>query len=128
MPIASEGPRDDGPRPVPAVALAVPPLFWLGEGGAGRAEDEESGLVLAFVVQRDKIVLAIAGDVGDRELRSVQPEGVRPRCQPQRLGERFAVRVRLAHRDLEARIPGTPFEQGDLRFAVSSEIAARGDA
>src|SRR5439155_436849 len=49
-------------------------------------------------------------------------------CQPYRLGERFAVRVRLAHRDLEARVPGGGFEQGDLRFPVPSEIAARGDA
>ena len=127
MPVASEVPCDDSARPVPGVVLAVPPLFWLGEGGAGRPEDEESGLVLAFVVERDEIVLAIAGDVGDRELRSVEPEGVRPRCQPHRLGECFAVRVRLAHRDPQARISDTWFEQGDLRFAVSSEVAARGD-
>src|SRR5207302_9586169 len=91
-------------------------------------EDKQSGLVLALVVERDEIVLAVPGDVGDRGLRSVEPEGVRFGCQPYRLGERFAVRVRLAHRDLAARVPGRGFEQGDLPRPIPSEIAARGDA
>ena len=128
MSVPGKVPREDVPRPVPGVVLTLPPLLGRGEARAGRAEDEESGLVLALVVERDEIVLPIAGDVVDRELRATQAERVRALRQPDGFGKGVPVGIGLADGDLKARVAGWIGEERDLRLAVASEVAACGHA